>query len=123
MHAPRSEQASILFFRLNASLGKIDADYPGSGDSESTDAVAISDLISVFEKAERTGEHRSASIAKLTIVAVDGKTWELSLLPGDDDSFYEHRYARRINRVRRSELLAVLRRLGAGDFFETTRSN
>ncbi len=40
-----------------------------------------------------------------------------------DSQVCSHRLPLRINRVSRRELLAAVRRLGAGDSFETTRSN
>jgi hypothetical protein len=77
-----------------------------------TDPEEIQSLINVFETATRTSEHKCGNSGVMRIRRKSGDELELFLLPGHDAAYYEYRYAGRINRVDRAQLIAALNAIG-----------
>ncbi|GAB4145115.1 MAG: hypothetical protein Tsb009_17140 [Planctomycetaceae bacterium] len=78
----------------------------------SSNPEVISQLGDVIKTAERGESHKCADIGWLKIHYHNGKTENLGILPGHDESYFEYRWGSRTNRVNRKVFLEWMKQLG-----------
>ncbi len=82
----------------------------------STDPEAIRDFLASIRKAEKTEEHKCASVLQVIVVRKSEKHLKMLLLPGHEDRYYEFREpGAGIFRVPREPFITALRKLGVKD--------
>ncbi len=80
------------------------------------DKSAIREFLALLRDARETEDHKCAPWAHVRISqAKNGESFEIDLLPGHHDAYYEYRAGMRIYRVPREAMIKALKRMGVRD--------